>query len=100
MERDRLAVVSAGFSRRSDPSGYIRCLRATHHDPADRGLAPSFEMLLHTAGKSFQGTDECLDHAANSNSVSGLASIIPDFLALNIPISQKFEWMSYVARIP
>jgi len=56
-----------------------------------------FEMLLHTAGKSFQGTDECLDHAANSNSVFGLASIIPDFQARGIAISQKFEWMSYVA---
>jgi hypothetical protein len=51
-------------------------------------------MLLHTAGKSFQGTDECLDHAANSKSVSELARMIPDFQALGITISQIFGWMS------
>jgi hypothetical protein len=39
-----------------------------------------------------------LDHAANYKSVSGLASIIPDFQAHCIAISQIFGWMSYVAN--
>jgi hypothetical protein len=43
-------------------------------------------MLLHTAGKSFQGTDEGFDHAANSKSVSGLTRMIPDFQALGTAI--------------
>jgi len=55
------------------------------------------EMLLHTADKSFQGTDEGFDHAANSKSVSGLTSMIPDFQAYRIAIYQKFERMSKVA---
>jgi hypothetical protein len=54
-------------------------------------------MLLHTANKSFYGTDKSFDHAANSKSVSESASIILDFQALGIAISQKFKWMSNVA---
>jgi len=54
-------------------------------------------MLLHTAGESFQGTDEGFDHAANSKSVSGLTSMILDFQALGTAICQKFERMSKVA---
>jgi len=53
--------------------------------------------MLHTAGKSFQGTDDGFDHAANSKSVSGLTRMIPDFQALSTAICQKFEWMSKVA---
>jgi hypothetical protein len=57
-------------------------------------------MLLHAADISLQETDETLDHAANSKSVSGLTRIIPDFHALGIAISQIFGWMSYVASTP
>jgi hypothetical protein len=58
------------------------------------------EMLLHTANKSFQGTDEGFDHAANSKSVSELTSMIPDFQARSTAICQKFERMSKVASTP
>jgi hypothetical protein len=53
-----------------------------------------FEILLHTADKSFQGTNEGFDYEINSKSVSGLTRMIPDFQALGIAIYQKFERMS------
>jgi hypothetical protein len=54
-------------------------------------------MLVNTADKSFQGTNEGFYHAANSKLVSGLTRIIPDYQVLGTAISEIFRWMGYVA---
>jgi hypothetical protein len=73
-----VAQLGARFNRTEEAAG---------SNPARSTGTPCLEYLHHTG----------FEHAANSKSVSGLTSMIPDYQALSIAICQKFERMSKVA---